>query len=356
MQIAGGFMMLRLTNSFPLLSSAKFWLFGVIPVLLVACAHRSKPVSALASLAKTQDEETVVKKGDSAQAVYSPSGDRLLYISWNRNSHSGPEVYEKDLTTGVERRLTYQNGQVFSPRYHPFEPWIVYASTTDETKEYPPLLNPAAPSSPLPERYNRPTEIYIHSLTGLEITRVTNRRGFDGEPRFSYDGKQLIWTRAYKDRIAVAVMNRATNQTVNLSGLGLNPTNYVSSQDRNLRAWIQWDKKFKNSKLKLRLNQRKTFEVNPEHQVIKTDLALSTNNQFLTWAQMNALSQKYEIWVYDLARSCAYMVIGRDDADRRHPTFSPDGRFLTYTVIRGERSRIENVPFAAPDEPCPTER
>jgi len=305
--------------------------------------------------ASVSDEETVVGEGSSSQPYYAPSGAKLLYVSAKRSSHAQPQIYEKDLYSGEERRLTFQNGTTFSPKYHPTEPWIVYASTTDELKENSPLLNPLTEVSKLPPHFQEPTEIYIHSLDGLEITRVTDRLGFDGDPQFSFDGKQLIWTRVMKDKTQIVSLNRLSKHLQVLHNLGANPTNYVSSTDRKANAWIEWDPTFGVARLILKMAKLPAVEINAEHIVTKADLAFSPDNKFLTWSQYNALGQRFEIWVYNLETQCPHMMVGSDAADRRHPAFSPDMKVLTFSLIRGERSRIVNLPFVKPTGPCRTQ-
>lgn len=288
-------------------------------------------------------------------ASYSADGTKMLFVSWKRPNHSQPQIYERILATGVERRLTYQNGSTFLPRYHPTEPLIVYSSTTDELKENPPLLNPENIEANIPAEYRQPTEVYIHAINGLEITRLTDRHGFDGEARFSADGKQIVWTRIIKDRSSIAMINFKTRGTQVLGGLGVNATNYVASADRKITAWIEWDKEFKIAKLKFRAPKLPVTEINAEHQVSKADLALSPDNKFLLWSQLNALGSNYEIWVYNTDNNCAYMMVGSDSADRRYPVFTPDMKTLTYTMVKGERSRIVNLPFVPPTGPCSKE-
>ena len=297
----------------------------------------------------------MVDDGNNSQPFYSSNGRKLLFVSQKRASHSQPQIYEKNLESGEERRLTFQNGTTFNPKYHPKEPWIVYSSTTDELKENPPLLNPTMESSILPPHFQQPTEIYIHSLAGFEITRVTDRMGYDGEPHFSPDGKQLMWTRVVKARTQVVTLNQLNKSLMVVNNLGVNPAHFVTSLDKKANAWIEWDADYTISKLKFRMGKTPAVEINEDHLVTKADVAFSPDNQFLLWSQYNAIGQHFEIWVYSLVNQCPYMVVGSDSADRRYPVFSPEMKVLTYTLIRNERSRIVNLPFVPPTGTCSSE-
>lgn len=319
---------------------------------LGTCTTRPPKGSGIPSTHKEAEEKILVDDGEGSQPCYSPAGDRLLFVSAKRYSHSQPQVYEKEFATGTEKRLTFQNGTLLSPRYHPREPWVIYASTTDELKESPPLLNPTTEPSKLPQALQEPAEVYIHSLDGLEITRVTNRAGYDGEPQFSPDGKTLYWTKALKDRTQIVQLTRSTKATRTLTGLGTNPADYVPARNGKASAWIDWDETFGISKLMLKAGAEKPVEINSEHLVTKSDLTFSPDSQFLAWSQFNALNQHWEIWVYDIAGKCARMWLGSDSADRRHPAFSPDRKEIAYTLIRSGRSRIAQLPFEPRTGPC----
>lgn len=334
-----------------------WWLKLCVPAVLMvtlSCASSKRAESGLQPAASKSDEEWLVEDGFSSQPIYSPTGNKLLFVSSQRATHTQKQVYEKDLASGEERRLTFQTGDNFGPKYHPREPWIVYASTTDELKENPPLLNFNREPSLLPPQFQIPTEIYIHSLDGLEITRITDRMGFDGHPRFSPDGKRLVWTRAVKGRMQAVQLDRLNRVLQPLAGLGVNPTDFITTSDKKFSAWIEWDEKFEIAKLNFKAGQQgKVEEVNANHQVTKTDPVFSPDDKYLVWSQYNALGQHYEIWLYSLENKCAYMMVGSDSADRRHPVFSPNMKSLTYTHIRGERSRIATLPFVPPTGPCP---
>lgn len=287
--------------------------------------------------------------------MYSPQGDRLLFVSRGRPGHKQDQVYEKILATGAEKRITFQNGTTMHPRYHPIENLIIYSSSTDELKENPPLLKPLSESvSKLPFPYQEPMDIYLHSLHALEITRLSEHAGFDGEARFSNDGKEILWTRAVGQKTEVLGMNRATRTLRTLKGLGTNPTQYLTSPDGKTLAWVDWDQSFGVGRLRVfRKGQAKSQEIGTDMILTKTDLSFTPDSKWLLWAQKDPTTERYDLWSLELANMCARPIPNDSSAERRDPTVSPDMKWLTYTTIQRERSRIARAAFPLTSGPCP---
>jgi len=304
-------------------------------------------------------ESVLVGEGNSSQAVFNAKGDRLLFISAKRPGHAQAQVYEKNLSTGEETRITFQNGDVSHPSYHPKEDMILYSSSTDELKENPPLLRPSTAASPLPATYQEPTEIYLHSLNGLEIVRLTETPGFDGEARFDHDGKAITWTRARNNKLEVMSMQRLSRSTRALPKLGTNPAQYTVSPDGKFQAWVDWDPSFGVARLKIQKGKAEPAELTPDQVVPKVDMEFSPDSKWLFWSQLNTATGTYQLWSYQIETNCARKISDNKDGDRRHPALSPDLQRLVYTafVKTGSRSpnvqsRIMQVGFTPPSGPC----
>lgn len=279
----------------------------------------------------------------------------MLFVSARRSSHAQPQVYERDMKTGAERRITFQNGSTSRPRYHPREGWIVYSSSTDELKEAPPLLSLGMEITPskLPAPYTDMLEVYLHSFAGLEIKRVTSRPGYDGEARFTPDGKSLTWTRIVKDRAQTVLLPHGANVPARvLHGLGDNPTFYTVSPDGKNAAWVDWDASFGVSRLRMRIG-KSVRDVAADMIVTKADPEFSPDGKWLLWAQKDPQSGLYGIYGYDIAVQCLHHFLFPSEGDRRHPTVTPDMKWLTYTLVSRGRSRIAQVPFEQRTGPCP---
>lgn len=298
--------------------------------------------------------QVIVDEGDSSQAVYNTKGDKLLFVSKKRPAHEHDQVYEKDLTTGIERRITFQNGSTFEPHYQPKDLWIVYSSSTDELKENPPLLNPNAATSKMPYPYQEPMEVYAHSLHGFEILRLTEHPGFDGEAQFSNDGSSVIFTRVNGPKTEIISFNRSNHVAHAIKNLGTNPTQYITSPDGKAHAWIEWDDSFGVAKLRLQKGKDEAVEIGADQIVTKTDLSFTGDSNWLLWAQKESESAVYDLWAADLKTLCPHRLTTSSEGERRYPVLSPDMKSLTFTLVSKNRSRIARIGFAPPTGPCPT--
>jgi Tol biopolymer transport system component len=295
----------------------------------------------------------VVDKGQSSQPVFSPDGGRMLFVSSQRQAHEQSQVYEMDLKSGKDRRVTFQNGAVTHARYQPKGGSIVYSSPTDELKEHPPLLNPFPKPSKLPPDYTQPDELYLHSLKNLRIRRLTHTLGFDGEAHFTPNGRTVTWTRVQNERTLIMAMDLSSRTPYRLPDLGINPTDYVISPDNKWRAWIEWDKTFGLAKIRLKRWGRRTVEIASDMIVTKRDLSFSPDSGWLLWAQKDPQTNLFNLWGYRLKNKCLNHFSFSSEGDRRDPTVSPDMKWLTYTLISRGRSKIAQVPFVQRTGPCP---
>jgi hypothetical protein len=320
----------------------------------VSCSKVRRKNDVVVPEAATSKESLLVDTGVSAQAVFSPDGSRLLFISGDRKTHMHYQVYEKDLRTGDETRITFQNGDTYFPRYHPTEPWIIYSSSTDELKENPPLLQPPKEAQKIPDNFQSPVDVYLHSLKDYQIVRFTDRAGFDGEARFTPDGGGVTWTRVNGSRTEILTMKRNAKVPAEIKGLGFNPSQYAISKDNKWRAWIDSDETFAVPKLKIRTGKKAAVELNADTVAPKTDLAFSPDSKYLLWSQLNPATSTYQLWAVELESGCAHRLTENVEGqgDRRYPALSPDMKVLAFTSREKKRSRIMQVSWTAPSAPC----
>lgn len=165
----------------------RFFFLSGLCVALLACQSKSKKpeLPAEVDYLKGKDASVVLSQGYNQAAIFSIDGEKIYYISKNRNDHKNTQIHEYDLTMQRDRRLTFQDGDVLS--VFPLEKdQILYSSTTDEIKEQPFVVDADA-------RYPK-AEIYHSDLFGNEIGRLTNSPGFDGQMIYVPVKKQMLFT------------------------------------------------------------------------------------------------------------------------------------------------------------------
>ena len=137
------------------------------------------------------------------QAALSPDARQLAFVS-TRSGHA--EIWTLDLRTKQLRNLTNHAGGHFRPAWSPDGQWIAFSSDRDSPK----LIRPNGF-----EAIQR-TEIYLmHSADGSNLHQLTHTNSYAGSPRFSSDGKQIIfYTASFEDVIAISDPRRlrATTQ------------------------------------------------------------------------------------------------------------------------------------------------
>ena len=168
----------------------------------------------------------------------SPHGNRILYVSSKRRSHRNPQLYELNLKTHIEERLTFQDGEIFDGVFDRSGQRIIYSSSTDEIKENPIYLikaidqfkNGGEPLSPAEIRADAlsdpkdfwgeklpPTDIYESMLNGNHLQRFTRTDAFNGEISVDPKSDEIAFV-AYKGgRLVLYRMNLKTHRQVEMS-------------------------------------------------------------------------------------------------------------------------------------------
>lgn len=176
----------------PLTTAQSF--VGTIVIVTVLSACSSKPVDGPKLSAKaapiggyplTIGATPYITGGYNHGATFAENVAKIYFISQLRHDHRNSQVYEHDLTLQTDRRITFQDGEVFAVTAAP-DGGIYYSSNTDEIKE-----EPFAREQDY--RFSR-AEIYHSDLYGEEIERLTTSPGFDGEMIYVPARKQLLFT------------------------------------------------------------------------------------------------------------------------------------------------------------------
>lgn len=194
-------------------------------------------------------KKAVTQNGQNEQAVFSRNGEKIYYISRDRMSHRQRQLYELDLKSKQEKRLTFQDGEVLEVVASPFEGSLFYSSTTDELKERPPLLFPESKNAAWPN-----TEIYRIRPDDDLHERWTLTPGFDGEMWVQNDmskGPTLTWSHWGPQGLFLAKSTLQSNASEILLDRPGQWLHSYTTHPRGWKAWISEDPKTRLSQLVL---------------------------------------------------------------------------------------------------------
>jgi len=190
-------------------------------------------------------------EGDSFQPRFSSDGLRVAFVSRLRQRHSSAQIYELDLVSRREKRLTYHDGDAVSPSYSPDGRRLFYASTTDAMKENPIFLQHSLrpESVPLEAQSARwplrmlwselPFDLYSMSLVNTHIERLTHLPRYESEVRLDSNSPRMVYVAHDKGPFYIVSQNREGGDVqVVLRESKTSVIEPALSRD-NLLAWIR---------------------------------------------------------------------------------------------------------------------
>jgi Tol biopolymer transport system component len=326
----------------------------ILPVaVLVSCqsgSKRSAPVEPPDGY--TPPEARVVfDKGESYGARFSNDGKSLFYISRGRAQHKQAQAYVMDLTTRRERRLTFQDGDVFEIDRDPTSSErFFYTSTTDENKERPEFIRNATKAPP-PPSYLRlvggdlpPTEIYLSTRDGRTIRRLTNSEGFDGQLSASSTKSEIVFTTVRQKRKTLYSLATSGESATRLLGPEGDDESPALSPDGKSLAWSKgkeiWLGDSRGAKAKAILKSAGLY----------TDLRWHPNGEDLLFASNFEDTTNFEIYVARKDGSCLRR-LSYDEGLDHQPEISPNGQVLVFTSNRSGQLQVYSIDYTPP--PCP---
>lgn len=246
-------------------------------------------------------------QGQNLSGQFSPDAQRFLFVAKNRNSHRHPQIYEMNISTLEERRITFQDGECFDPAYTGDGRGLVYSSTTDEIKERPKLFYKNTDPEFLP------TELYTSDISGNKIERWTEEADADRSPimmdpqsnRWAFlsrkNGKYEVWGFA-RPNPNPFLLFQSKHSSISIASF---------SFPLELWAWVQEDLKDKSQTLFV---GDRRFQNAQEHRVQMkriNSLRWASSSQALIISGTNE-KNKSTILVYYHLRNCTDKLLESD--------------------------------------------
>jgi len=279
---------------------------------------------------------------------FSPDGRKIIFQSARPSTHRGLQIYELDLISGKERRITFSDGDAFDAFYKDNEN-IFYASTTDEIKEN--LLQGPTTDIKLP-----PSDIYNSDLFGTNIERIINDSGYDGAPVYQEKlGKPHLFFISNRDTVSgiysLDLQNKKpqlllTNRSKDRKYLALNPT-----QDK--LAWIETDLNKRQQSLVVYNFKNKTQKAIKTENGIFRDLSFAPQNPERLFYSVQRPSEKFfRIETYNFEKKCTQVALSGPES-LLYPSLSNNrAEQLAFVRVVEDKKQIFVIHLISDLGPC----
>jgi len=162
------------------------------------------------------------------QAAWSPDGTRIAFVSTSGSGTTA--IWTLDIASKLARRVATTRGSDFRPSWSPDGNWIAFSSDRETRIERKP---------PEWEHLHR-TSIYLIRPDGTDLRRLTDGTRFAGSPRWSLDGKRIVFyeldvldtheareddsqSRVISQIVSIHVETRARREHTSGAGLKVSP-------------------------------------------------------------------------------------------------------------------------------------
>ncbi len=332
--------------------------------------------------------EPLTTLGDNLRPIFSPDGKRILFISQSRETHAHAQVYEIDLTTRAEHRITFHDGDDLNATYFPDGQRILYSSATDEIKEDPHFIRnlkkkyetvtdtngpgstqDAGQNSPqdrnqtssldvrsadsLESRDSGHFELYQSRLDGSEIRRLTNSPGLDAYASLRPDGRFIAFSSERGGKRDLYLMSPAGQDIRRIKSDPAREFDPKFSPDGRLLAWSQVGDEIGRAQIYLGDGRALTATPLTSKPAIQTHPAWHPNGLELAFASNRADNKTFDIYMVDRKGGCLKRLTESEN-DELFPAFSPDGRKLAFSSNHSGRWQIY-VMDVSPPQNCMAE-
>lgn len=332
-------------------------LLWILFLSLAACGHKSvstvnkeppPPVSLPADYLTGKGAHQLTSLGENQGPHFDESGERLLYFSKSRPAHKGSQIYEMDLSSHHERRITFSDGDAFDPIYMA-DQGLIYASTTDEIKEGPLLgrvYDPDFPSS----------DLYMSDFYGNDIDRLTLEPGYDAQPVYVPPPAKpfIVFTSRRNSMLGLYHLD--------ITSLKITPWAVDKDHDRQYSAvtadtkkwaWIETDHASKEQKIMLADNAGQNAEVLKKGEGLYRDLSFAPQAPLRLFYSIQHTGQSlYQLEVYDIEKKCTQVVLKGPDSLIQPVVASQSPEKMAFTRLFQGKKQIYMVNLPADLGPC----
>lgn len=329
--------------------------------------------------------QPLTAEGDNFRPIYSPDGKRILFISESREAHKNAQLYELDLTTRAERRITFHDGDVLAASYFPDGRRVLYSSTTDEIKEDPAYIRnlrekyerdakaastaangssapPTAPAATgagarvpgtLELQEKTGCEIYESRLDGSDIRRLTKSAGFDSYPSMARNGRFFVFSSDRGGQRDLYAMNMNGGGLRKISSNRAREIDPTLSPDSWEVAWSKLSDDFASAQIFIAEGRRLTAAPLTAKAAMQVAPAWNPNGKELIFSSNRGDGKSFDLYALDRKATCLKRLTESPN-DELFPTFSPDGKQIIFSSNHSGRWLLYVMDYQPPGS-CLTE-
>jgi A/G-specific adenine glycosylase len=311
----------------------------------VAASPTTSPVARLTG--------AITKVGENQMGQFSPDGSKIIFQSQSRPTHKKAQIYILNLRTNRERRITYNDGEDFSPTFDPTGEKILYSSTTDEIKEHGLIATPV--TDPLLDNSKASfQEIYESRADGSHIVRLTHGPGFDGSGSYSSDGSRVAFASQRDGQFKIYVMDRKGRRQNRLTkSLDFEYSPVFSPKGRNIAYETH-----PNNSTSVQIATSDIYGKNivplTAHDGINRDPSWSPDGTKIIFSSNREDGKSFNLFLVTTDGKCLKKITGGIETDL-FPSFSKDGKQIIYSSNKSGTFQIYIIDFEEPKD-CLTDK
>jgi Tol biopolymer transport system component len=300
--------------------------------------------------------------GDNHHGQISEDNTKILFASRLRVPHKEFQVYELNLTSNREDRLSFNDGTANKPIYGNTKNVVYFASNTDENKELTKKDNTTQSITP-PFSFYDPShslnhfEIYLLDLNDRKNIpeRLTEHLGYDNEPQ-AIDNNQIAYIQQDEKEFHLQKWVPKNKKTQIIFQQEEPIWSPKWNKNRKEWVWISWttDPPVKTFVFSFKEKSKQPDKLNlPDG--LYHDVAFSSNDQqLLLSAQLNNKTD-FDIYFYDFKENCLRPIVSAvgDDIE---PTINKKNSFIVFShrssANNGTHFQLYKKNLSQDQEPC----